>query len=362
MYRMIRPLFFAMDPEAAHELTIASLKLAQQVPGGTDLMRNVYHFADSRLAMRLWDLDFSNPVGLAAGFDKHANVYRALAALGFGFVEVGTITPVGQAGNPKPRLFRLKEHEAIINRMGFNNHGAEEAAHNLQAYASAGVPIGINIGKNKVTPNEQAADDYERCLEWLYGLGHYFVINVSSPNTPNLRDLQETESLRQLLRRINGKARLLEAAGAKRKPILLKVAPDMADEHMHDLVRAALEEGISGIIATNTTLSREAVAEHPRAGETGGLSGKPLEERSTAWVREIYQEVGGRIPIIGVGGIFSGADAYRKIRAGASLVQVYTGMAYRGPNIARLINRELLQEMERDGIRHVAEAVGLDAR
>ncbi|TGV05443.1 quinone-dependent dihydroorotate dehydrogenase, partial [Mesorhizobium sp. M00.F.Ca.ET.186.01.1.1] len=305
---------------------------------------------------------FPNPVGLAAGFDKNAEVYHALGALGFGFVEIGTLTPQGQPGNPRPRLFRLPEHEAVINRMGFNNHGAYLASQHLVDYAYSDVPIGINIGKNKVTPNEEAASDYIKCLDMLYAYGHYFVINISSPNTPNLRDLQETESMRQLVRAIREKASELEARGIQKKPILLKVAPDMSDEHMRDVVQGAVAEGISGIIATNTTLSREAVQGHRYAEEAGGLSGKPLTERSTAWVKEIYQEVGDKVPIIGVGGIFTGEDAYQKIRAGASLVQVYTGMIYQGPGISKQINRQLLKLMQRDGFSHISEAVGVDAK
>jgi dihydroorotate dehydrogenase len=362
MYRLVRGILFAMEPEAAHELTIELLKRVERTPLAKSILRSVYGFQDQKLELTLWGIRFPNPVGMAAGFDKNAEVFHALAALGFGFVEVGTITPLAQPGNDKPRLFRLPQHKVIINRMGFNNHGAYAASQNLIDYRYAGIPIGINIGKNKITPNEEAASDYLKCMDALYPYGHYFVINISSPNTPNLRDLQETESLRSLLRAVRGKAKELEMRGAEAKPILLKVAPDMADEQMRDVVQAAVEEGASGIIATNTTLAREAVAGHPHAAETGGLSGHPLEERSTAWVREIYQEVGGKVPIIGVGGIFNGEDAYRKIRAGASLVQVYTGMVYQGPGIARQINKQLLHLMERDGFTHIQQAIGVDAR
>ncbi|MGE5704313.1 MAG: quinone-dependent dihydroorotate dehydrogenase [Clostridia bacterium] len=361
MYQLVRPLLFKMDPEVAHERTIAALRLAESVPGGKATLRSMYDFQDERLRVKLWNLTFPNPVGLAAGFDKNAEVYHAFAALGFGSVEVGTITPVGQSGNDKPRLFRLAEHQAIINRMGFNNHGAAAAAQHLANYRQAGIPVGINIGKNKVTPNEEAASDYQKCLDALYRYGHYFVINISSPNTPNLRDLQETESLRQLLRAIRQKAGQLEAEGMEAKPILLKVAPDMSDEQMHDVVKAAVEEGAAGIIATNTTLSREPVKNHPNAGQAGGLSGRPLTERSTTWVKEIYQTVGSQVPIVGVGGIFDGDDAYAKIRAGASLIQVYSGMAYQGPAIAKQINQRLVQLLERDGFATIQQAVGVDA-
>ena len=350
---------FKLDPEHAHEKTVGALKFAERF-GGTVPLNLLYGFKDERLVSDLWGLRFMNPVGLAAGFDKNADVYRGLAALGFGFVEVGTVTPVAQPGNEKPRLFRLVEDDAVINRMGFNNDGVEVAAHNLANYERAQVPIGINIGKNKVTPNEDAASDYEKSLEALYSYGHYFVINISSPNTPNLRDLQETESLRQLLKAIRRKTNELEEKGAQSKPVLLKVAPDMSDEHMHDVVQVAVAEGVSGIIATNTTLSREGLVNQTYAGEMGGLSGRPLTEKSTTWIKEIYQEVGGQLPIIGVGGIFTGDDAYEKIRAGASLVQVYTGMIYEGPKIVKNMNKRLVQLMEQDGFTNISQAIGVD--
>ncbi|MFD2370476.1 quinone-dependent dihydroorotate dehydrogenase [Brevibacillus sp. GCM10020057] len=362
MYQLIRKYLFQQDPEDIHEKTIHALKLVEDSAPGKAILRMIYQLRDQRLENHLWGLKFPNPVGLAAGFDKNAEVYHALGALGFGFVEVGTLTPQGQPGNPKPRLFRLPEHQAVINRMGFNNNGAYLASQHLVDFAYSDVPIGINIGKNKVTPNEEAASDYSKCMDMLYAYGHYFVINISSPNTPNLRDLQETESLRVLVRAVREKAAELEGRGVKKKPILLKVAPDMSDEQMHDVVHAAVEEGIAGIIATNTTLSREAVAGHPRAEEAGGLSGRPLTERSTAWVKEIYQEVGDMVPIVGVGGIFTGQDAYDKIRAGASLVQVYTGMIYQGPGIVKQINKQLLRLLERDGFSHLSEAIGVDAK
>ncbi len=362
MYQLIRKYLFQQDPEEIHEKTIHALKLVEDSAPGKSLLKMIYQLRDERLETKLWGLRFPNPVGLAAGFDKNAEVYHALGALGFGFVEVGTLTPQGQPGNPKPRLFRLAEHQAVINRMGFNNLGAYLASQHLVDFAYSDVPIGINIGKNKVTPNEEAPSDYSKCLDMLYAYGHYFVINISSPNTPNLRDLQETESLRVLIRTVREKAAEMEMRGIKKKPILLKVAPDMSDEQMHDVVHAAVEEGISGIIATNTTLSREAVEGHPKADEAGGLSGRPLTERSTAWVKQIYQEVGDKVPIVGVGGIFTGEDAYEKIRAGASLVQVYSGMIYQGPGIVKQINKKLLKLMARDGFSHIGEVVGVDAK
>lgn len=359
IYHLAKNYLFKLDPEVAHEKTVSALRLAQQTKT-TGLVHQLFGFSHKSLESELWGLKFPNPVGLAAGFDKNAEVYNALAALGFGFIEVGTMTPVGQPGNDKPRLFRLVEDKAVINRMGFNNHGALAASKNLINYENAGVPIGINIGKNKVTPNEHAADDYEKCLDTLYPYGHYFVINISSPNTPNLRDLQETESLRQLIKAIRNKAQELEQKGMKQKPILLKVAPDMSDEHMRDVVQVAVAEGISGIIATNTTLSREGLISHKHVNEAGGLSGKILSHRSTEWVKEIYQEVGDKVPIIGVGGIFNGEDAYAKIRAGASLVQVYTGMIYEGPGIVKAINKRLVELMQRDGFTNISQVIGVD--
>ncbi len=340
-----------------HHRTVSALKMAEK-SGGRGLLRSMYHVSDESLATDVCGIKFPNPVGLAAGFDKNAEVYHGLAAMGFGFVEVGTITPLAQSGNERPRLFRLAEDSAVINRMGFNNEGADAAKKNLLHYETAGVPIGVNIGKNKVTPNEEAASDYENCLDVLYPYGHYFVINVSSPNTPNLRDLQELESLKQLIASIQEKKNSLEANGASKKPIFLKVAPDMTDEHMRDVVHTAVDEGLSGIIATNTTLSREGLASNEYISEAGGLSGLPLKERSTKWIKEIYEEVGAQVPIIGVGGIFNGDDAYEKILAGASLIQVYTGMIYEGPGIVKAINSRLLELMKRDGFSNIGEAVG----
>ncbi|WP_018132400.1 quinone-dependent dihydroorotate dehydrogenase [Effusibacillus pohliae] len=362
MYQLIKKHLFALDPEVAHERTLSALKLADKVAGGKAFLRMMYRIDDARLHCHVWGIHFPNPVGLAAGFDKNAEVYHALAAIGFGFIEVGTVTPVGQPGNEKPRLFRSVQDQAVINRMGFNNHGAAEVAKHLASYRQTGIPIGINIGKNKVTANEDAAGDYEKCLDALYSYGHYFVINVSSPNTPNLRDLQETDNLRRLLRAIRTKASELEKNGAEPKPVLLKVAPDMAKEHMRDVVQVAVAEGISGIIATNTTLSREGLKAKDFAEQTGGLSGRPLTKRSTEWIRNIYRFVDGQVPIIGVGGIFTGDDAYEKIRAGASLVQVYTGMIFEGPGIVKAINKRLLELMKRDGFTNITQAVGVDAR
>jgi dihydroorotate dehydrogenase len=359
IYRSLRRLLFQMDPERAHEWTIRSLKWMQ----ANALIKNSFQrqmtVNDPRLRTTYWGLSFPNPVGLAAGFDKHANVYPGLSALGFGYVEVGTLTPRPQSGNPKPRLFRLLSDQAVINRMGFNNHGVEAAKASFTRLPRPPIPIGINLGKNKDTPNEQAAEDYRKGLNELYPYGDYFVINISSPNTKGLRDLQHAESLSCLLSGILEKREELAQACGKKRPILLKIAPDLSDAALEEIMTVALEKGIDGIVATNTTTSRDGLTS-PLQKETGGLSGRPLVHRSTAMIRRIYGITRGRVPIIGVGGIFTGQDAYNKIRAGANLVQVYTGMIYRGPSIAKWINQELLELIDRDQLSSVNDLVGLD--
>lgn len=359
-YQTFRKLFFKMDPESAHDLIISALKTMQANSFVSKQFEKKMTVNDSRLKTKQWGVIFPNPVGLAAGFDKHANVFPALAALGFGFVEVGTLTPRPQPGNPQPRLFRLPEDEGIINRMGFNNDGIEQACQHFQKLDRPYIPIGINLGKNKDTPNKQASDDYRKGLEALYLDGDYFVINISSPNTKGLRDLQQVTALQSLLTDILEERNRLGKEHGRNQPVLLKLAPDLSEEQLTEIVKTAVSQGMDGIIATNTTLSREGLKSAHKE-ETGGLSGKPLRQRSTQFVRQIYRITEGKIPIIGVGGIFTGEDAYEKIRAGASLIQVYTGMIYRGPSIARLINEELLVLLEKDGIDSIDQAVGLDA-
>ncbi len=300
------------------------------------LITALYSVKDPGLEREVFGLKFSNPVGLAAGFDKDARLYNELSGFGFGFVEIGTLTPKPQPGNPPKRLFRLKEDSAIINRMGFNNGGVEAAVERLKK--NKGVLIGGNIGKNKVTSNEEAGDDYRKCFEALYAYVDYFVVNVSSPNTPNLRALQDKEPLEQLLHGLQQHPLQLERA----KPILLKIAPDLTDNQLRDIVAIVKETGIAGVIATNTTISREGLASSNRS-ETGGLSGKPMRERSTDVIRFLHKESGGSFPIIGVGGVHSPEDALEKLEAGASLVQVYTGFIYEGPSLVRRINKALLK-------------------
>jgi dihydroorotate dehydrogenase len=347
-----------MNAEQAHTLTIRGLQMMQNTPGIYNFFHKRYTVVDERLKSKVCGLTFPNPVGLAAGFDKHANVYPGLAAFGFGFVEVGTLTPRAQAGNPKPRLFRLVQDEAIINRMGFNNHGLEEAKNSFQTLKRPSIPIGINLGKNKDTPNDQASSDYRHGLMSLYDYADYFVLNVSSPNTEGLRDLQHVDALQKLLTSVLATRDELLKETSSYRPVFLKIAPDLTKEQLQGIIHTAIKTGIDGIIATNTTISRDNL--HPSAftQETGGLSGRPLTDRSTEFVKQIYQFTEGKIPIIGVGGIFSGADAYEKICAGASLIQVYTGMIYEGPAIARKINGELLSIMEKKGIHSLSEIIG----
>lgn len=337
MYKsLIRPLLFKFDPEKVHHFTFEFLKNIFKVPGVSGLLKAKFQMNDARLEREVFGLKFKNPVGLAAGFDKDAKLYKELNALGFGFIEVGTVTPKPQPGNEKKRLFRLKKDEAIINRMGFNNGGVEEMVKRLKK--NPGVMIGGNIGKNKVTPNADAVEDYKICFEALYPFVDYFVVNVSSPNTPNLRELQDKEPLTKLLdtlQELNGKK-------AAPKPILLKIAPDLTDSQLLDIIDIVKETGIAGVIATNTTIAREGLKSDAK-GETGGLSGKPLKDRSTEVIRFLSEKSGKAFPIIGVGGIHSADDAMEKLKAGASLVQLYTGFIYEGPKLIKEINKKILE-------------------
>ena len=313
-----------------------------KIPGIPALFRFLYSVNDKRLETEVFGLKFKNPVGLAAGFDKNAVLYNELSDLGFGFIEIGTLTPVGQQGNPKKRLFRLKNNNAIINRMGFNNDGVREAVERLKK--NKGVLIGGNIGKNKLTPNDEATSDYLICFEALYDYVDYFVVNVSSPNTPNLRELQEKEPLKQLLQTLQNE----NVSKPKQKPILLKIAPDLSDSQLLDIIAIVTETKIAGVIATNTTLSREGLQSEINTeviGESGGLSGKPLEKRATEVIRFLSEKSNKAFPIIGVGGIHSAEDAIQKLEAGASLIQLYTGFIYEGPALVKAINTSILNRM-----------------
>lgn len=359
MYRMAKSVLFRLDPETAHHLTIRMLSAAGKVPGALPALRGMYGVPRYKeLETNIFGMTYPHPIGLAAGLDKNGAAAEAFAAVGFGFVEVGTVTPKGQPGNEQPRLYRLKEHEALINRMGFNNDGAEAMASRL-ARCRLPVPLWINIGKNKTTPNELAFEDYVANLRILYDYGGVFVVNVSSPNTPGLRSLQQGDDMRSLLQAVtDARDQLVEAGGKPRKPILVKIAPDLTDEQLADTVAAVSASGVDGLVATNTTLSRDDVSTHRHAGEAGGLSGKPLRERSTAVIKDVYRHTEGRLPIVGSGGIFTSDDAYEKILAGASLVQLYTALIYEGPGVIRRVAEGIRERLRRDGFRTVSEAVG----
>lgn len=337
MYKLlIRPILFLFDPEKVHYFTFSLIRFLTKLPGFSSLFKSMYVIKDKRLETEVFGLKFPNRVGLAAGFDKNALLYKELSNFGFGFIEIGTVTPKPQDGNPKKRLFRLKEDAAIINRMGFNNDGVDEAVLHLKKNKT--ILIGGNIGKNKVTSNENAVDDYIICFEKLYAYVDYFVVNVSSPNTPNLRELQEKEPLTKLLQVLQN----LNAEKQVPKPILLKIAPDLTNEQLLDIIAIANETQIAGVIATNTTISRESLTSNNKV-EIGGLSGKPLTNRSTEVIRFLSEKSNKAFPIIGVGGIHCAQDALDKLNAGASLVQLYTGFIYEGPKLVKEINKAILK-------------------
>ncbi len=342
MYKfLIRPVLFLFSPETIHHFTFKTLKILGSIPGVLSLIKSIYSISDKQLERTLFGITFKNPVGLAAGFDKDAILIDELAAFGFGFIEIGTLTPKPQPGNDKPRLFRLPEDQAIINRMGFNNHGVDAAVEKLRMRKS-NVIVGGNIGKNKVTPNEEAFEDYNKCFEALYPYVDYFVVNVSSPNTPNLRALQEKEPLKKLLSEVKA----LSLAKEKPKPVLLKIAPDLNSDQLNDVVEILKETNTDGVIATNTTISREGLISDTQkvtAIGAGGLSGKPLATRATEVISYLRSKLGPDFPIIGVGGILSAQDAVDKLNAGADLIQIYTGFIYEGPALIKSINKALLK-------------------
>lgn len=358
---VLKPVFFRMDPEKAHHLVIDGLHQASRVPGMASMLEGLYGVPDlPELRMELFGLDFRHPVGLAAGLDKNAKSVPGFSSVGFGFMEVGTVTPLAQPGNELPRLFRLPSDEALINRMGFNNDGADAMAGRLAALERRKIPVFVNIGKNKSTPNELAHQDYITCIRKLHEHADLFVVNISSPNTPDLRALQHGDELRTLLAAVTSEiAAQASRSGARPKPVLVKIAPDMTGEQLALTAETIAESGVSGIIATNTTLSRDGLG-HANRGEAGGLSGRPLRERSTEVVSELYRKTGGKLPIIGSGGIFTAEDAYAKIKAGASLVEIYTSMIYRGPGIVKDIAAGLVALLRRDGYGSIEEAIGAD--
>ncbi|MDD5322857.1 MAG: quinone-dependent dihydroorotate dehydrogenase [Methylococcales bacterium] len=335
LYPLLRPLLFSLAPETAHEVTLKLLKAAH-----VSALGKLIYPAIKDKPVRVMGLSFKNPVGLAAGMDKNGDYIDALAALGFGFVEIGTVTPRPQPGNPKPRLFRLPEHQAIINRMGFNNLGLDHLLHEVKQSNYMGV-LGINIGKNFDTPIENAADDYLTGLRKAYTSASYITINISSPNTKNLRQLQQGDEIKSLIAALKEEQLKLQQEHGKYVPLAIKIAPDLTADEITHIARLLLEFEIDGVIATNTTIARDMIAGHPLADEAGGLSGAPVKEKATAVVRSLAAELQGKIPIIAAGGILNAADAQEKLTAGASLVQIYSGLIYRGPQLIEDIVKSL---------------------
>jgi len=333
LYPASRALLFQLDAERAHHWSLAGLRSLEKA----GILEAMAGAAPEASSVECMGLTFPNPVGLAAGLDKEGNSIDAFGRLGFGFVEIGTITPRPQPGNEKPRLFRLKEHHAIINRMGFNNPGIVEGAANVRASKSFQGIVGFNIGKNKDTPNEDAVEDYLKGLRGAWPVADYVAVNLSSPNTPGLRDLQAADSSARLIEALKKEQEKLAKESGRHVPIALKIAPDLEDGHIRDLSRVFLEQGLEGLIATNTTLARAPVAGHPSAEEAGGLSGAPLTKRATEVIAAFHAELGSKVPIIGVGGIMSPADAQEKLAAGATLIQLYTGFIYQGPGLVHEI-------------------------
>jgi len=349
MYSLIKPILFQFDPERVHYFVTANLKRFNRFPGGAALSRSIWDVKHPQLEKEVFGLKFKNPVGLAAGFDKNGEMMGEMANLGFGFVEVGTVTPLPQPGNPQPRMFRLPADGGLINRMGFNNLGVDVVAERLAAFrknamgAQKKLIIGGNIGKNKITPNEDAVSDYIKCFDRLFDVVDYFVVNVSSPNTPGLRALQEKEPLMELLNTLQQR----NLKNGISRPILLKIAPDLTNEQLDDIVEIVQKTGIAGIIATNTTISREdLISKDSFKNEMGGLSGKPLTQRSTEVIKYLSEKSNGAFPIIGVGGIHSAEDAIEKLNAGASLIQLYTGFIYEGPGLIKRINKKILADKD----------------
>ncbi len=360
---LLRPLLFLKDPEEAHEQTLAFLSRLDFL---APIIEPFFAVSDNRLRVELGPLSLANPVGLAGGFDKNAKSVRIWPAFGFGFMEIGAVTALAQPGNPKPRLIRLPRDEALINRLGFNNAGAEAIRAHLETIHKNGgrpkIPLGINIGRSKIVDTKDAPADFLFTFEKLYPFGDFFTVNVSSPNTPNLRDLQAKNLLKNLLETIQAKSRELGAKeGSRAKPIFVKVDPDMDFTQLDEIVEVLVSQQVTGIIATNATAFLREKLVTP-FDEPGGLSGKPLREKATSFIRHIYKVTQGRLPIIGVGGIFTAEDAYEKIKAGATAVQILTGFVYEGPAVVKRINRGLLRLMERDGLNNISQVVGSGAR
>jgi len=358
---IVRPLLFRGDPEKSHERILRLLARLEFLYG---TLEDFYKVEDERLAVKIGPLNFPNPVGLAAGFDKNALAPKMISSFGFGFMEVGAITAQAQPGNPMPRLYRLPEDEALINRLGFNNEGAAAIAAKLDRLRARGgwpkIPLGINIGRTKIVETRDAVADFLSCFEQLFPHGDFFTLNVSSPNTPNLRDLQEKALLRDLLSAVQEKNRQLAArARIGLKPLFVKIAPDMEFSQVDEILEVVEQEKVTGLVATNATAFMREGLKSAHGPQPGGLSGRPITAMVTKFIAHIFDITRGRLPIIGVGGIFNAADAYDKIKAGADAVQIYTGWIYEGPGAVRRINRGLLRLLERDGLKHISEAVGV---
>ena len=380
VFRQLRPLLFSGDAETAHERMLSSVEMVSKIPGVIPFLRWQFRKESPVLHTKLFGKTVNNPIGLAAGFDKDGRIYPALFALGFGFVEIGTVTPLPQAGNLKPRIFRLLEDQALVNRLGFNNQGVQKLVEKLDLGTkkisteeadminqsseqhekfSSGM-LGINIGKNGDTSLEKAREDYVSALSALHPFADYFTINISSPNTEGLRRLQEKQMLRELLESVCSRRDKLDQNHIRKTPLLVKLSPDLDDQGLQNCTGVIKEFPIQGVIATNTTLDRQQLKSSQKI-EQGGLSGKPLKERSTEVVRTLFQELGNEVTIIGTGGIFNGTDAYQKIRAGAAAVQIYTALIYEGPGLVRRIKQELSELLERDGFNCVTDVIGIDS-
>ncbi len=340
MYKLLKSIIFLSDPEFAHNTIVKLLK----APGANQILRLICAPGKFNQSVNIFGLKFKNMIGLAAGFDKNGEIIQPLTNLGFGFIEVGTVTPRPQQGNPKPRLFRLPQDQAIINRMGFNNNGVQDLIQNIKQNLNQNIILGINIGKNKTTPNEQAVDDYLYSFKNLFDYGDYFVINVSSPNTPDLRKLQNKESLNTIFSQLQN----FNLSKPSPKPLLVKIAPDLTWQQIDDILEVIYQNKLSGIVATNTTIDRPASLRSPKTliNQAGGLSGKPLKDKSTQIIRYIHKQTNGKLPIIGVGGIMTPQDALEKLNAGASLIQIYTGMIYNGPCFVKHIKKVLYNKQK----------------
>lgn len=361
---LVRPLLFRKDPEKSHEQILALLSHLEFLYG---TLNDFYRVEDERLTVRIGPLTFPNPVGLAAGFDKNTVAPKPLSAFGFGFMEIGAVTAQAQAGNPKPRLYRLPEDHALINRLGFNNEGAEAIALKLERLRARGampeIPLGINIGRTKMVETKDAVADFLFAFAKLFPHGDFFSLNVSSPNTPNLRDLQEKTLLGELLAAVQEKNRALATrAKIDPKPVFVKIAPDMEFSQVDEIIEVVEATTLTGIVATNATAAMRERLKSPAAREPGGLSGRPITKLVNTFISHIYRATQGRLPVIGVGGIFNAEDAYDKIKAGAGAVQIYTGWVYEGPGAVKRINRGLLESLERDGLKHISDAVGVESR